>query len=41
MSSNTTLLLRIKNILAYLVKSTSTKRQQEILLDVYLVEHMI
>ena len=40
MSSDTTLLLRIENILAYLVKST-TKRQQEILLDVYLVEHMI
>ena len=40
MSSNTTLLLRTKNILAYLVKST-TKRQQEILLDIYLVEHMI
>ena len=40
MSSNTNLLLRMKNILAYLVKST-TKRQQEILLDIYLVEHMI
>ena len=40
MSSNTTLLLRIKNVLAYSVKIT-TERQQEILLDVYLVEHMI
>ena len=41
MSSNTTLLLRIKNILAYLVKSTTTEHQKEILLVVYLVEHMI
>ena len=40
MSSDITLLLRIENILAYLVKST-TEHQQEILLDVYLVEHMI